>query len=157
MKKPIILFVELKISSKNRYICDLTEKLFDNNISVLVYAANPSSISQLNDLLWTWKQDSFIPHSVVSQENKNVDPVLLSSSMELDCQTEALILFDPLPLSELEKYKLIVDFAETYHSDKKVESRERFKELRDSEKVDLHFTQLGAILAKKTISLEPIS
>jgi len=155
MKKPIVLFVELKIASKNRYVCDITEKLFDNNISVSIFANDPKSIAQLNDLLWTWKQDSFIPHSVASADNPNSDPVMLTSSTEMLSQSQAaLILYDPLPLMELEKFKLIFDFAEIYHSDKKLESRKRFKEMRDSEKFDLHFTQLGAILAKKTISLE---
>lgn len=156
MIKPIVLFIELKIAAKNKYICDITEKLFNNNISVSIFANDPKSINQLNDLLWTWKQDSFIPHSLLSSENKNnPDPVVLTSSAELFAQNQALILCDPLPLTALEKYKLIFDFAEVYHSDKKLESRKRFKEMRDSGIFDLHFTQLGAILAKKTITLEP--
>ncbi len=154
MTKPIVLFIELKIASKNKYICDITEKLFDNNISVSIFASDPKTIDQLNNLLWTWKQDSFIPHSIVSPENEKPEAVLLTSSSERLAQNQALILFDPLPFSILEKYKLIIDFAEIYHSEKKVESRKRFKEMRDSDIFDLHFTQLGAILAKKSISLE---
>ncbi|KAA3613590.1 MAG: DNA polymerase III subunit chi [Calditrichaeota bacterium] len=157
MKKPIVLFVELKIASKNKYVCDIAEKLFDNNISVSIFTNELKSANQLNDLLWTWKQDSFIPHSISTAENGSSDPVSISSSIDLIPQTEALILFDPLPLNELEKFKLVFDFAEVYHSEKKQESRQRFKQMRDSEKFDLHFTQLGAILAKKTISLEQVN
>ena len=156
MKKTIVLFVELKIAAKNKYICEITEKLFENNISVAIFAEEAKTIGQLDNLMWTWKQESFIPHSIVVENAANTDPVLLSSSVDILPETEAILLFDPLPISALEKYKLVFDFAEVYHSDKKAASRKRFKDMRESDKFDLHFTQLGAILAKKSINLETV-
>lgn len=152
MKKPIVLFVELKISAKNKYICEITEKLFYNNTSVSIYSKD--NASQINSLLWTWKQASFIPHQIIEINSSIIsEPVLIFSNSENIPDTEAIILSEPLPFQELEKYKLIVDFAEIYHSEKKRESRERYKSMRNSNKFDIHFTQLGAILAKKNISL----
>ena len=156
MKKPIVLFIELKIASKNKYVCEITEKLFDNNISVTIYASTSNTVELLNNLLWTWKQDSFIPHAIL---NTNLTPsdspsqTLLTSSRENLPETEALILYDPLPLDDLNRFKMIIDFAEVYHSEKKIESRERYKEMRDLDTFDLHFTQLGTVLSKKSISI----
>ena len=152
MGKPIVLFVELKISAKNRYICEITEKLFHSNIAVSIYSK--SSSSQIDTHLWTWKQESFIPHQVLTSDNAEISEsvLILNNSQNLP-DTEAIILVEPLPFDDLQKFRLIIDFAEVFHSEKKMESRQRYKKMRDSGNFDIHFTQLGAILAKKDISL----
>lgn len=155
MQKPYIVFIELKIASKNKYVCDLAEKLYDNNVSVTVFAGETKLLTQLDDLLWTWKQESFVPHSLYQQNTAVDTPVLLTAEKDHLPETDALILYDPLPPEYLYKYKLVIDFAEVYHSDKVKQSRIRFKNLRDSGRFDLHFTQLGTILSKKSILLNP--
>jgi len=149
--KPVILFVELKLAAKNKYICEIAEKLYHNKISVCIYS--PENFTQIDHLLWTWKQESFIPHQIYSNINKNLEPVIISNSQESLASSQAIILNNPLPSEYLLKYNLIIDFAEIYRSDKKEESRQRFKKLRDTGEFDIHFSQLGAILAKKSISL----
>ena len=153
MGKPIVLFIELKIASKNRYICEITEKLFQNDISVNIFAAGKSAL-QIDNLLWTWKQESFIPHQLNTGKASTNGQVNISDSIENLSATQAIILYDPLPLETLKNYNLIIDFAEIYHSDKKLESRKRFKELRDSQHFDIHFTHLGALLSKQNIILD---
>jgi DNA polymerase III subunit chi len=152
MKRPLVIFFELKNASKNRCICDIVEKLYDSNISVTIFSNDKKNAAQLDDLLWTWKQDSFIPHSIAGL-TEDSNPVTINLSGESLSKTQALILADPLPVDSFSFYDLIIDFAEVYHSDKKQESRSRYKLLRDSEKFDLHFLQLGAFLAKEKISL----
>jgi len=153
MAKPVVVFIELKIASKNRYVCDIIEKLYDNGLTVLIYAEDSKSISQLNDQLWTWKQETFIPHAIFNSDDSDPEPVLLTDSENNLPKTQVLVLYDPLPQEKLSAYSLIFDFAELYHSEKKQQSRERFKKLSSNAEFDLHFTQLGAILSKKTISL----
>lgn len=151
--KPVLLFVELKISAKNKYICEIAEKLYDSGLTVCIFS--PQDTVRIDNLLWTWKQESFVPHSVVnpSVENSTTDPVVICSTPESLVSREALILQSPLPEEFLLNYKLIFDFAEVFHSEKVEESRKRYKQFRSSEKFDVHFSQLGAILAKKSISL----
>ena len=152
MAKPIVLFIELKIASKNKYVCDIAEKLFQNNITVNIYAEEKDS-AHLDNLLWTWKQESFIPHIINDGQQQPNGHVIISSSTENLPATQAVILHDPLPHELLQNYRLIIDFAEIYHSDKKIASRKRFKVMRDSDNFDIHFTQLGALLSKKSIDL----
>ena len=152
MIKPIVLFVELKISAKNKYICDITEKLFLNNILVSIYSKNETS--RIDNQLWTWKQESFIPHQIAELNNSEItESVLISNDPTKLLNSEAIILDDPVSFEYLDKYKLIIDFAEVFHSEKKIESRQRYKTMRDSNRFDIHFTQLGAILSKHHISL----
>lgn len=155
MSKPVVLFIELKIASKGRYICDITEKFFLNNIDVDIYARGENAI-QLDNLLWTWKQESFIPHTVNTSPAITGEHVVISNSTDNLYPCTTLLLHDPLPIDAIQKYPLIIDFAEIYHSDKKRESRKRFKELRDSGQFDVRFTQLGAILSKESIDINKI-
>ena len=152
MAKPIVLFIELKIASKNKYVCDIAEKLFQNKITVNIYAEE-KNCTQLDNLLWTWKQESFIPHIISDRTQQPNGHVIISSSSENLVATQAVILLDPLPPEVLQNYSLIIDFAEIYHSDRKIASRQRFKIMRDSQNFDIHFTQLGAFLSKKSIDL----
>jgi len=152
MTKPIVLFVELKISAKNKYICEITEKLFHNNILVSIYSKNETS--RIDNQLWTWKQESFIPHQIADTNNSEVtEVVVISNDPDRLLNSDAIILDDPLSFDYLNKYKLIIDFAEVFHSEKKIESRQRYKTMRESDRFNIHFTQLGAILSKQHISL----
>jgi len=155
MAKPIVLFIELKIASKSKYVCEIAEKLFQNNITLSIFAEAKSAV-QIDNLLWTWKQDSFIPHQIYNGSSAGDSPVLICDSADNLSSTQALVLFDPLPMKALTNFNLIIDFAEIYHADKKVQSRQRFKEMRDSSNFDIHFTHLGALLSKKSIDLNGV-
>jgi DNA polymerase-3 subunit chi len=147
--KSVVYFIELKNSSaKNKYICDITEKLYDSNKKVCIYS--PDDFNQIDNLLWTWKQESFIPHEVGYQSITGDDPVVICNKPENLINNGVLILQKPLSPNILNTYSLIFDFAEVYNSEKKEESRQRFKEFRDSGKFDVQFMQLGALLAQKT-------
>ena len=156
MAKPVVLFVELKIALKNKYICEIAEKLFQNHITVAIFAEGKNA-AQLDNLLWTWKQESFIPHSINTGNGPQNDHVLICTSADELSPAQTIILYDPLPLTAINTYSLIIDFAEIYHSDKKLESRKRFKEMRDSANFDMHYTQLGAILSKKSIDINSLT
>lgn len=148
MTAPKALFIELKIASKDRYVCEIVEKLYNHKQTITVYTENKQDASKLNDLLWTWKQESFIPHAHIEDQSNSETRVLLTSDANKLPATESIILHHPLSTEKLEKYGLVIDFAEVYHSGKKKESRERYKKLRDSGKFEVDFLQLGAFLSK---------
>lgn len=157
MSKPIALFVELQIADKFKYVSELTEKFYNNNLSVAVYVTQNSDLSKLDTFLWTWKKESFIPHMIFTGGENINNEVLLCSQEDTLPQTDVLIMFDPVPVEKLHNYKMSIDFAETYHAEKKIESRKRYKILRDSDQFQLSFTKLGAILAKQEIKLASIN
>ncbi|WP_198262734.1 DNA polymerase III subunit chi [sulfur-oxidizing endosymbiont of Gigantopelta aegis] len=44
-------------------VCRLCEKALAQELSVLIYVASPADAQQMDDLLWTYKANSFIAHS----------------------------------------------------------------------------------------------
>ena len=144
---PKIIFIELAVENKLKYVCDITEKLYNSGRRIHIYAERPADAKRVDDFLWTWKQDTFIPHSLYSsQKENNSDPVIITSSEDGPVHADVLIEVDPFKAENFKEYNLIIDFAETYNPQKLQASRSRYKTARDSKQFDLEFTRLGTFL-----------
>jgi DNA polymerase IIIc chi subunit len=45
-----------------RVACRVTEKAWSQGLTVFVLARSAEQAAAFDDLLWTWRQDSFVPH-----------------------------------------------------------------------------------------------
>jgi len=62
-----------------KFACRVVDKAFGAEQRVLVWLEDAAALQSFDDLLWTFAQDSFIPHEPVSPESNWEDaPVLLS-------------------------------------------------------------------------------
>jgi DNA polymerase III subunit chi len=62
--------------------CQLTEKAFLNNNFIYIHSSSLEQANNLDELLWKYKKDSFLPHINLSQ-NKLDDydyPILINTS-----------------------------------------------------------------------------
>lgn len=147
MDKTKIIFIDLAISNKQKYVCDIVEKLFNDEKKTAVYVKDSKDADTLDRLLWVWKQDTFIPHIIAEEMIEELeDPVVIIKNKDILPKTEALVLFDPLPIDYFDLYKIVIDFAEVYSPQKTKESRTRYKQARDADKYDLKFIKLGEFL-----------
>jgi len=129
-QKPDVLFHHFRsIGSKNylQYVCKLVEKGFKQKIQpIYIQTKNQQQAEQLDKLLWTFKQDSFIPHTVVGDSDLDSTPVQIGWN-ENQFHTAAAIvnLSEEIPISYLESKKIheIIDDDEV----KKNKARERWK------------------------------
>ncbi len=146
MKQGKVYFIELAVSNKPKYTCDITEILCTLGKRVNIFTANDKDANFIDQLLWTFKQDSFIPHA--RTEFAEDEPVIIYSKPEIERSADALILFDPINRNEINGHELIIDFAETYDKKRLQDSRQRYKEFRDDENCQVEFLKLGAFLRK---------
>lgn len=147
MDKTKVIFIDLAISNKQKYVCDIVEKLFNDGKNTAVYVKDSKDADTLDRLLWVWKQDTFIPHIIAEEIIEELEePVVIIKNKEILPKTEALVLFDPLPIDHFDLYKIVIDFAEVYSPQKAQESRTRYKQVRDSNGYDLKFIKLGEFL-----------
>ena len=61
--------------------CRIAEKACDQGLRVAVRTASPSETAELDDLMWTFSDRSFVPHAVWPAEPAVADetPVLIAS------------------------------------------------------------------------------
>ncbi len=144
-----VLFLELKMAAKERLTCDIIEKLYEEGKSVALYIRQKPVANKLNLLLWSWKQETFLPHALYEEGGDNDDPVIIYTDAQTIPRERTLILFDPLPPESLKGQLAVIDFAEVYHEQKRQESRQRFRTLKEDGAFELSFLSTGAFMAQK--------
>ncbi len=147
MQNTEVFFIELAVSNKVKYVCDIVEILYSTRIHVDIYCTQKKDTILVDQLLWSWKQDSFIPHAQAGEAD--AEPVILHSEEITENGNGALILFDPLDPEKFSDFKFVVDFAELYDKERLLASRKRFKEIRDGGQYKIEFLKLGAFLQKQ--------
>ncbi len=145
-----VIFIELPVPDKIRYSCQIVEKFYTAGNRILIYINDEDEASQLDRALWTWKEDTFIPH--VFSNNPDTfpdDPVLITTLQQNKSSFNTLILYDPLPINQIEAYGNIIDFAETFDNKKLHDSRDRYKAMRDKDGYVVSFQKLGSFMNLK--------
>lgn len=73
--------------------CRLAEKAFDQGLRVAVRTASPAETVELDDLLWTFSDRSFVPHAVWPADPAvaNATPVLIASGTLPETHRDVLI------------------------------------------------------------------
>ena len=128
-------FYVLKAGSARQrsvFACRLTEKAFRLGHRVYLHTASNRDTTQLNDLLWTFRDGSFVPHLPIEQASgeteDNDTPVHIGHGEEPGHHTDLMInLTDEVPLffSRFERV------AEIVAADTRETARDRFRFYRD--------------------------
>ena len=73
--------------------CRLAEKAFDQGLRVTVRTASPAEAVELDDLLWTFSDRSFVPHAVWPADPALAEetPVLIASGELPETHRDVLI------------------------------------------------------------------
>lgn len=74
------LFYEIRGGSLERILADLLEKSLQRGWRVLVRAGSRERVLALNAALWTWRDDSFLPHGCFKDGNAEEQPIWLEEA-----------------------------------------------------------------------------
>ena len=80
--------------------CRLAEKAFDQGLRVAVRTTGPAESAELDDLMWTFSDRSFVPHGVLPADPAftAATPVLIASGALPESHRDVLVnLADDLP------------------------------------------------------------
>lgn len=74
-----------------QFACRLTEKAYQQGHRILIKTDNADESRILDNLLWTFNDDTFIPHAVTGSSDNNEQPVLISHLKEPENNFQLLI------------------------------------------------------------------
>ena len=78
--------------------CRIAEKAYDKQNKVYIHANSAEQAKRLDDLLWVFRQGSFIPHCQSQDENQQAAPVVIGHDGLPEMQPDVLInLADEVP------------------------------------------------------------
>ncbi|HEY0334173.1 MAG TPA: DNA polymerase III subunit chi, partial [Stenotrophomonas sp.] len=68
------------LSEPLRLVCELARKANDANLSMLILARDAGQAEELDDLLWSFDPDAYVPHQIAgSDEDEDETPVLIAT------------------------------------------------------------------------------
>jgi DNA polymerase-3 subunit chi len=95
-----------------RFACRLTDKAYRLGHRIFIHTESARQTRLLDDLLWTFQQGSFIPHSSDPETGPITPPVLLGHDVEPDASNQVLINLAaevPLFFSRFERVAELID------------------------------------------------
>ena len=71
-----------------QFACRLADKAYRLGHRVYIHTESAEQTRQLDDLLWTFQQNSFVPHCVYQDAGDTPPPVLLAHDAEPDASSQ---------------------------------------------------------------------
>ena len=97
-------------------MCRLAEKIYHKGHSILLHTDDLRQAGMVDDLLWTWKQGSFIPHEIQQDQNNPDSPIIINHSPDLETDMHDVLINMgsevPLFFSQFDRVTEIVDQQE---------------------------------------------
>ena len=107
-----IWFYHLEQTSLDRALPELLEKTLARGWRALVRSPDPHRLDHLNGWLWTYRDDSFLPHGLADEPDAARQPVLITAGFDNPNRAQALFLLDDAefgPLDGLERCVVMFD------------------------------------------------
>ena len=85
-------------NGQSLFACKLAEKAFRQGHQVFINTASSTQLQQLDDMLWTYRAGSFVPHGIYREDLSGTPPVMLGHATEpADCHDVLVNLADEVP------------------------------------------------------------
>lgn len=133
-KKPRIDFYVLDAGSADarlHYACRLNEKAFLMNHRVYNHAASPEQAAAFDEMLWTFRQNSFVPHEIDGPEATGLAPVTIGCEEPGEAAADVLVnLADGVP-AFFDRFDRVLEIIDGNEKARRL-GRERYAFYRDN-------------------------
>ncbi len=115
---------------KERFICRLTDKAWHQDYRIYIHADSTGQAKIFDDMLWTFRQDSFLPHALYTPEDK-VTPVQIGHMPDHFCQgMDVLVSLTETVPDFYHHFERVAEFVD---ANNRKTGRERYRFYRDQE------------------------
>jgi DNA polymerase-3 subunit chi len=106
--KPVIYFYHLERRSLEDVLPGLLERSLERGWRASVQATSEERIEALNTLLWTYREESFLPHGTARDGAPLAHPIYLTTEEDNPNGAHVRFLVDGAELAEVEGYARVV-------------------------------------------------
>ena len=124
-----VLFYHLENQPLERVIPVLLEKTLERGWKAVVESGSPERAEALDVTLWTWRDDSFLPHAVAGQPADPLQPVLITTQTDNPNGANVRFFVDRAVPKEIEGYERVVYLFSGHDPDAVAEARIAWKAL----------------------------
>lgn len=129
---------------RERFACALIQKIWKQGNNIFINMRSEPAMTAFDNLLWTFKDISFLPHCLVAEDNAETAPIVIGHDIQMDSQMPehthiVLNLADQIP-PELTRVERILEIV-AGNEDERQQARKRYADYRNH----------GHVLNKHTI------
>jgi DNA polymerase-3 subunit chi len=128
---PEIRFYHVQKLEKDAAIPALVSKAYDSGYRIVVLTESEQQTKKINELLWTWKDDSFLPHGTDKDEKPEDHPIWISSKNKNPNNATMVLLTAPALETSLDDYELCCIMIDGQKPDDIEKGRIKWKELKE--------------------------
>ncbi|MCR5880307.1 DNA polymerase III subunit chi [Phenylobacterium sp. J367] len=99
-----VWFYHLERTGLDQALPELLEKTLQRGWKAVVRTPHAERLEHLDGWLWSYREDSFLPHGIAAEPNAARQPVLLTTADENPNAADALFLVDGAEAGELAGY-----------------------------------------------------
>lgn len=125
-----VWFYHLERSGLDQALPVLLEKTLQRGWKALVRTTDRDRLDHLDGHLWTYRDDSFLPHGVEGEALAPKEPVLLTTAMDNTNQAQALFLLDQAPAGALDGFERCIMLFDGGNTDAVAHARGQWKALK---------------------------
>ena len=130
-------------ATPHRFVCQLVEKARREGYDIYIHAASRDEAATLDDLLWTFRDISFLPHAAVNAAEAVEDcPVIIGWEGATPPARRVLINLSGTVPANAHGYERIVEVVPS-DPDARRQARVRYKDYRQRG-VEMHTHNVGA-------------
>lgn len=122
-----IRFYHLQRKSLDQALPEILQKAFATGQRIVVRADTDAEAERLNDLLWTFRPDSFLPHGTKKDGHAESQPIWITAKDENPNGADILILTNNQESSHATDYKLCCELFNGNNEDAVSKARARWK------------------------------
>jgi DNA polymerase-3 subunit chi len=119
-------------SARLRFACRLTEKAYGLKNKIYAYTSSAAMAREFDELLWTYRQGSFVPHDLLTSEmSQSMAPVTIGHSDPTETSGNLLInLAEDIP-AFFDRYERVAEIVDATPNGRSA-GRDRFSFYRDN-------------------------
>lgn len=127
-----VRFYHLQRSALERALPQLLEKTLERDWRAVVIAGSAERVEALNGQLWTYTNDSFLPHGTRREGHPELQPVWLTDADENPNSATVLFLVDGADSERIDGYDLVCDLFDGRDGTAVEQARTRWRTRKDA-------------------------
>jgi DNA polymerase-3 subunit chi len=123
-------FYHLERTGLEQALPELLEKTLQRGWKAIVRSAAPDRIEHLDGWLWSYRDESFLPHAPMDEPGAARQPILLTTGNENPNAADALFLVDGAEPGDLAAYQRCIVIFDSADEGQLQNARAQFREAR---------------------------
>ena len=123
-------------SGMQKFACIMASKAWSAGNHVYMHTETEDTAKKLDDLLWTFRDISFVPHEIYNETENNEAPITIGFGNHFPNHSQVMINLDYKIPEFAEKFSRIIEIVENNEKKKEI-ARQRYRQYKESE-YELH-------------------